>query len=273
MTTELDTIRDQALMGKLRQLLQNPQIDNARRGPLRLSAGIQRLYSLQRVIHTLYVPAWNTTGTPGATVEYVTNDAVTKLLVVTDVNGSYPTVVQANDTTVGWTYISVATDEARQHRWASHWIPTTTANLPQFSALAMRDTPGGVNTYCHVGFADDFFTVADASLSDWIRFTAQDGNWFASCKTGGNTTTVDTGVAISTTSPQELFIDIVDSGTVAFYINNVQVAVITSDIPSDTTVMIPQLGVANHGNFLSVAAEFRFGTHVGYSYLSTKPVG
>ena len=134
---------------------------------------------------------------------------------------------------------------------------------------------GHKTTFTKAYKKDDKGNSVEVELDSLTPEELNSGNvvLFMGGKTGGNTTTVDTGVAISTTSPQELFIDIVDSGAVAFYINNVQVAVITSDIPNDTTVMIPQLGVANHGNFLSVAAEFRFGTHVGYSYLSTKPVG
>lgn len=78
------------------------------------------------------------------------------------------------------------------------------------------------------GFADTFSGIAGAEI--FFGYDALSANWIAVTSDGIGITAVDTGVAV-TTGFVKLTIRVADDNSAEFLINNVSVAVITTDLP------------------------------------------
>lgn len=106
----------------------------------------------------------------------------------------------------------------------------------------VRDLSDGTNTFTAWMGWTNIFTSANPNPGIYFRYThsVNSGKWQAVCANGGIETAVDTGVTATALGWNRFEIDINAAGTeVKFYIDNVLVATITTDIPDTTDNMVP----------------------------------
>ena len=144
--------------------------------------------------------------------------------------------------------------------WGEKWLGYPEIVKPLINIWISRrgDPVNEIRNYC--GIWDTDLNVIAFHADDSLGVTP---NWQAVCRKGGAATEVDTGIAV-TNGVQLLSIDVISGASVKFYINGVEEAEITTNIP-DGVQLQPILSLETR------EAQVRWFTVKYFSILGIRP--
>ena len=124
---------------------------------------------------------------------------------------------------------------------------TSNQNNPVFEAWVRNPDGAGTGYVYFVGFGDTATNNYYLVPSNGVYFVATTSTWFAETRTGDTaTTSVNTGVALSTTDFQHLRIEATRTEAL-FFINNQLRATITTNLPTGNNMSVILSSAINNG--------------------------
>lgn len=237
------------------QWLQNPALDNARRGPLIVSSpSSETVRFTPGARHGLLLPVPSVPVTGDAEVEATISGSVG--------------VVRQLDTTIGWFHNLVTVSENTVGTWYVGYNPVSTMNSPEMALLIQGEAGSGPVSRFILGYGDQQIHSGLALNAIWFEVT--NGNWFANTMAAGTPTNVDTGVALRTDRPQEMYIVVAEASQVQFWIDGAEVERIITNVPVNTVSLTPQVSVDSDGSGAVAISFFHTDPMIGLSSIGLR---